>query len=188
MYKTFFLGGFYSASLSQTNLWVFLRGAASGTPKYPHKTTLICKVVLSVEVQHLVPAQLTQINAEDRILDVRKVLPSNHLQLYSHPTLLFSCWECSWRESLKPQGKRQISQQRPAVNVKCCPVSRQRHYWRKKTGQRDLRGTDRCLNKVPLMSYFRNLSLYWLFCCPEFSMSLVSQSCNDSETPKLCFT
>lgn len=70
--KPFFF--FFLFSVSEPNKSVFAsqRGAASGTPKYPHKTNLIRKVVLYVEVQHLVPARSTQINAGDRILDVTK--------------------------------------------------------------------------------------------------------------------
>lgn len=53
------------------------RGATAGTLKYPHKTTLIHKVLLYVEVQHPVPARSTQINTGERISQARKAVLAN---------------------------------------------------------------------------------------------------------------
>lgn len=48
------------------------RGASAGTPKYPHKTTLICKVLLYVEVRHPVPARSTHIDTGQKLPDARE--------------------------------------------------------------------------------------------------------------------
>lgn len=54
-------------------------GAIAGRLKHPHKSTLIHKVVLYVEVQHPIPAWPTQINTSDRILHPIKAVISGRL-------------------------------------------------------------------------------------------------------------